>query len=410
MNLTASRYGFARVDAFGHIYNKVLLFANGPGATGNPPSAPVSYPFLWDIWRHKHVQWNGVVQNTPVKLNGRPLDVGALGRNSGEVIGVFGEVRIVPVTGPGDAFKGYVSSLQIDNLDRLETLLRKLEAPKWPKTFDSADIGADTRDQMAERGTALFGQHCASCHLPQDQWESGKPIERMITIRHMVEHDKPTDIWMACNAFTYGGSTGKMAGTKSSLITGQPYGPRANVVDMLSTQVKGALGGKTPQILEVSVSIFLGLNRTPIVYPHIAPSKFPSVLPMPAPPPPPPGNPRENLCLTTENPLLAYKARPLNGIWATGPYLHNGSVPTLYHLLLPSDQRPKNFFIGSRQFDKVNVGYKWDAPDPVRSFRFQTQDANGQPIAGNSNAGHEYGAASFSEQDRRDLVEYLKTL
>ncbi|MFY0540739.1 hypothetical protein [Nannocystis pusilla] len=39
--------------------------------------------------------------------------------------------------------------------------------------------------------------------------------------------------------------------------------------------------------------------------------------------------------------LQAYKARPLNGIWASSPYLHNGSVPTLHDLLLPAAQRPR---------------------------------------------------------------------
>ncbi|WP_376776667.1 c-type cytochrome [Rhizobium laguerreae] len=45
-----------------------------------------------------------------------------------------------------------------------------------------------------------------------------------------------------------------------------------------------------------------------------------------------PRDQRRQLCKTTKNDLLAYKARPLDGIWATAPYLHNGSVPTLYVL------------------------------------------------------------------------------
>ncbi len=54
---------------------------------------------------------------------------------------------------------------------------------------------------------------------------------------------------------------------------------------------------------------------------------------------------------------LGYIARPLNGIWATAPYLHNGSVPTLYDLLLPAEQRPRTFYTGSNEFDPVKVGY-----------------------------------------------------
>ena len=68
---------------------------------------------------------------------------------------------------------------------------------------------------------------------------------------------------------------------------------------------------------------------------------------------------------------------PLDGIWATAPYLHNGSVPTLRALLAPPDQRPKTFYVGSRDFDPVNVGYDITAgPD---RFLFDTS------IPGNRN-------------------------
>src|SRR5205807_2120961 len=52
-------------------------------------------------------------------------------------------------------------------------------------------------------------------------------------------------------------------------------------------------------------------------------------------------------CRTAD--LFGYTARPLNGVWATAPYLHNGSVPNLYALLLPPDQRPADFWVGTRR-------------------------------------------------------------
>lgn len=95
---------------------------------------------------------------------------------------------------------------------------------------------------------------------------------------------------------------------------------------------------------------------------------------------------------------LAYKARPLNGIWATAPYLHNGSVPTLDQLLTPAADRMDKFYVGSREFDPVNVGF--DTQQGV--FLFDTH----QP--GNSNAGHDFG---FKEPlKRKALIAYLKTL
>ena len=54
---------------------------------------------------------------------------------------------------------------------------------------------------------------------------------------------------------------------------------------------------------------------------------------------------------------LVYKARPLNGIWATAPYLHNGSVRTLRQLLLPSDTRQTTFRVGSREYDPEDMGF-----------------------------------------------------
>ena len=42
---------------------------------------------------------------------------------------------------------------------------------------------------------------------------------------------------------------------------------------------------------------------------------------------------------------LSYKARPLNRIWATAPYLHNGSIPNLYEVLIPTGKRSKTFYL-----------------------------------------------------------------
>jgi hypothetical protein len=101
-----------------------------------------------------------------------------------------------------------------------------------------------------------------------------------------------------------------------------------------------------------------------------------------------------------------YLARPLNGIWATGPYLHNGSVPTLYDLLHP-DQRPGKFKTGSREFDPVKVGFQSDltATGP-NVWVFDTS----QP--GNSNIGHsgEAFGSTLPEERKAALLEYLKKL
>jgi mono/diheme cytochrome c family protein len=96
-----------------------------------------------------------------------------------------------------------------------------------------------------------------------------------------------------------------------------------------------------------------------------------------------------------------YAARPLDGIWATAPFLHNGSVPSLWELLLPAAQRSTSFPLGQPEYDPRNVGFRLDAPNAP--WRFDTS----QP--GNGNGGHEYGT-TLPERERRALVEYIKTL
>ena len=105
-----------------------------------------------------------------------------------------------------------------------------------------------------------------------------------------------------------------------------------------------------------------------------------------------------------------YAARPLTGIWATAPFLHNGSVPTLYHLLLPADERPATFPVGQREYDVTRLGYQIDPSElsaasdrPAASFVLDTT------LSGNSNAGHEYGT-DLDDAARTDLLEFMKVV
>jgi mono/diheme cytochrome c family protein len=95
----------------------------------------------------------------------------------------------------------------------------------------------------------------------------------------------------------------------------------------------------------------------------------------------------------------AYVARGLVGAWATAPYLHNGSVPTLDDLL--SAKRPPSFWIGDRRLDVARGGYCATSG----AFLFDA----GAGDAGNSNAGHEYGT-DLDADGRRALVAYIESL
>jgi hypothetical protein len=99
-----------------------------------------------------------------------------------------------------------------------------------------------------------------------------------------------------------------------------------------------------------------------------------------------------------------YTSVPLDGIWLTAPYLHNGSVPTLADLLEPVDRRPQRFWRGYDLFDAARVGFVSDG-DEAR--RVGTLLDVTRP--GNSNAGHTYGT-TLAEAEKRALLEYMKTL
>jgi len=97
-----------------------------------------------------------------------------------------------------------------------------------------------------------------------------------------------------------------------------------------------------------------------------------------------------------------YKARPLNGIWATAPYLHNGSVPNLEQLLRPANARDSKFYLGSRKFEPRKAGLSTEK-DALRGFLFDASRAC------NRKTGHEHGT-TLPEEEKRDLIEFLKTL
>lgn len=98
-----------------------------------------------------------------------------------------------------------------------------------------------------------------------------------------------------------------------------------------------------------------------------------------------------------------YRSDFLEGLWLRGPYLHNGSVPTIRDLLKPPSERPVTFWRGTNVVDLENVGFRSDKATAGNEFQYDTR----QP--GYSKEGHEYGTA-LSEAAKNALVEFLKTL
>lgn len=370
-NATDVRYGYARLDAFGAILNKGLALTGVEG-NHNPPDAPTSYPYVWDTPHHDWVEWNGASPN--------PLE-GALARNVGEVIGVFGHVDTQRRTWLGLVDRGYGSSIRLRTLRRIEKHVARLTSPQWPE-----GVLPPIDRALAARGRPLYERYCGACHLPIVRDDPARRIEVRMSSLDTVG----TDPRMAENALTRTGKAGAFAGETRFYVAGDTLGDEAPALYVVNHVMGGVLTRGVVQTLLAQRDARLlghGEDRHPPKYLD--------------------GTPMERGTETAPRALRAYKARPLNGVWATAPFLHNGSVPTLYELMLPAAERSATFTLGSWRFDPRDVGY---VDEPCENgFTFDTA------LPGNGNAGHEYGTGAdglpaLDEGGRRAVVEYLKTL
>ena len=449
--LAKDRFGPGRVDAFGAIFNEVsVTFLNLPD-NGHPANAPVSYPCVWDAPQHDRVQWNGAAENKVSPL-GQILfgteEVGALGRNSGEVLGVFGHADInaqaLPLL-PGR----YPSTVNKVNLIAIENSLKSLWSPQWPEDA----LGAINADSKA-KGELLFKERCADCHKAIDRQDPARKVIAQLS-------NGGTDQNMIQN-FARSAKTGLLKGRRKTLlgvaqmreeepigvilkhvvervILNSQFNPLAiraalaeadsplkllKLADSLNPgyrmtatieQGEKQLVGQFDSLIEQGQSLKVdggrfylmekgrdiaarGLGEEIVDLRSVdgilaAARLLEGVIAAE------PASGQSAATLNNATAKIGYKARPLNGIWATAPYLHNGSVPNLVELLKPAAQRVKTFHVGSQEFDSVNVGFKDDPTQPL----FDTS------VDGNTNTGHEFGTDLNPEQ-RRQLLEYLKSL
>lgn len=349
--------GYGRLDAVGRILNQVIRMTSD-AKNSLEPNAPNSFPLVWDAPRHDFVQWAGFAPNA---------GAGALGRNAGEVIGTYGRVEVKNYKTEAEAQKGYRSSIEGLALVAMEESLRKLKSPRWP-----GDVLPPVDTKLLARGETLYKENCQTCHAILNREDPKRRVVAYVTGVDIVG----TDPQSVKNLVAARAPTGILEGAISP--KGQRYGAEATALALLGDLVRRSLSAQAPAgVAALAGAKLNGMNETP------KQGRFTKNSPQ---------NP------TAE--LLAYKARPLNGIWASAPYLHNGSVPTLYDLLRPAAARPKKFAVGRWQFDPKKVGYASDGDVP---WVYDTA------MTGNHNSGHEYGT-SLSDEDRWALVEYLKTL
>ncbi|MCJ8312819.1 MAG: di-heme-cytochrome C peroxidase [Pseudomonadales bacterium] len=371
----------------------------------NEPNAPVSYPFIWDIGQSDYTQWNGIANNS---------GVGPLGRNTGEVIGVFGTLDWTSHEKDGfdlstiltdqknkNEVVDFKSSIDLINLHRLEAQLKLLQSPVWPED----KLGYFDKDLVAQ-GELLYAQYCQSCHEIVDRDNADRMIIASMTAIDGVK----TDSKAAMNGVHATGKSGNFKHTVQSTDVGDVViRENAPVVQILTSATIGVIATPDPDKFFVR----RWLDRIYVLASSFFENDIPNTI-----------KSGDYIADTTSNPynsLLAYKARALNGIWATAPYLHNGSVPTLYDLMLPNYKegdstdyayRPDVFMVGSREFDTLEVGFISEGYD---GFEFTTFRQ------GDTNVGHNYGpvmfehadgstTATFEDEQRWALLEYLKTL
>jgi hypothetical protein len=398
-SLPKDEWGPARLDAFGMIFNRVAGLDLGVPGNVQAADAPVSYPFLWNAHQQDKIQWNGLAPN------GTYLT--ALGRNVGEVLGVFAELDINVRDLLLLKLVDFDTSAKIAGLQKLEELVDKLRPPAWQE----APL-VPFNPEVAARGKLLYDQHCVKCH----QVLAGRsgptqpiPIQDVETDRRMADNARRSV------------DTGKMEGT----VILPPFKPLAKTepaAELLAAVVGGTIAqqlrnpwSENWRGLARAIAIDLGQPETVIAaqMPKLKSqllAKLALIRQLID------GTPSavrvrlvEELSKLYRMPAgaavaaapAAYEARPLHGIWATAPYLHNGSVPTLWQLLLPPDRRIKQFKVGTRRFNQQDVGIDIDAPDA--NILFDTT----RP--GNGNGGHDYGTR-LEDPQRRELLEYLKTL
>lgn len=357
--------GFGRLDALNRIGNQVFSVDLKNPKNYAAHSAPVHYPRIWNAPWFDWVQYNGSIEQPMV-------------RNAGESLGVSSDLNLT------DESKGlYKSSVKVETLYEMERMIAGdppsvakgftgLKSPEWPK-----DILPPINEKLAADGEKLYVSRCQGCHLPP------------VTSQALFENPK----WWIPN------KNGEPR-LKLELIPLEHIGTDpAQTVDMANRTVA------LPSNLGIKRYDFghalgdLVENTINYWYNHNAP--------------PTPQADRDRINGYTDNGIqapLAYRVRPLNGVWATPPYLHNGSVPTIDDLLGPADKRPPSFYLGNREYDPVKLGYKTEPL--VNGFEFKTW------LRGNSNRGHEFSntkgpgviGTALSTDERKSIIEYLKTL
>jgi hypothetical protein len=319
-----------------------LLFGSDPQNL-RPQNAPVSFPHIWGIETTAWLQW-GANMNSVIERNiGQSLGVGA----------VFDP-------------KTFATTSRLDNLNTLEHMMYKLTPPVWPDEV----FGAPDKTR-ADRGKPTYERACSNCHeRPFEVTPSGLVVYQLFTLKE----------------------------TGVSPLVAQNFDQTVVV------------NGKQLRFADAAYPVLEGLKKQYYAVNNV-PEATQAEWENRARRPPPRWAPRVRSTLAEADRFpdsrggKVYPAKPLAGIWATPPYLNNGSVASIRDLLTTPAKRPTTFALGSREYDTEKLGYR-SVPDPsapAPSWEFKTS------VPSNTNAGHLYGT-NLTDAEKWDLIEYLKVM
>jgi hypothetical protein len=375
--------GYGRLDALNRIGNTVFSLDLGIDANYAAESAPVHFPRIWDVPWFLWVQYDGSIE--------RPIV-----RNAGEALGVSAPVNLT-----GNPDTRFQSGVQVGALYAIENSLAGpppnaitgftgLKSPRWddPKL---RNVLPPINTEWAAKGRQLYASHCQGCHLAP----TTSPAFWASPSWKLVNGQRYLDLKLISDVGTDPGQAAGLAGRKVSLPAGlgisDPDCPASgNAGSPAEVTSDRPFGPALGDLVQKVVDKWYDTQQ-----------------------PPTSAADRDRMNGNRPNCIrapLAYKARPLDGIWATPPYLHNGSVPSLYDLLSPVNERSKPFFPGHRDYDPHNVGLA-TGQAPGLSALDRTR-------SGNLDTGHEFSnkrgpgviGPFFTPEQRHELVEYLKTL
>jgi hypothetical protein len=317
------------------------------GANSLPADAPVSFPHVWGMQVTGWLQWGANTNSVMERNIGQALGVGAL----------------------YDAAT-FKSTVRIDDLHTLETTIYKLHAPAWPDFMPPID------QARAARGKADFTKYCVGCH---ETWTSdGQMREYKLFPLAEVGTDPLT-------ALNY--ERPVQLAPNSTDVKPFPYAAMDLIKRVKMQAYQDAnLNEQTINQLE-SRYIRAGARWDPTFRAPLLDSER----------------------WDDTKGRRVYRSKTLVGIWATAPYLHNGSVPTIYDLLLPATMRPRSFALGTREYDPVKLGYQGDLTKypPAEGAPAWTYDTR---LPGNWNTGHEWKFyPELTDQIRYEIIEFLKT-